>query len=532
VASNDICASGLVKYEKIHYYTSPFHQIKWGIDPMQDELVKLGARIVTLDHQSPVPLFRQIYYCLRDGIVAGELKPGEQLPSSRLLALELGVSRLTIQNAYEQLITEGYAEGRHGSGTYVAHLMPPLAGGPIQDTLRQPAPAGRRLARRVREWQALPLAHQPPTGEVAFRTDLPAIDAFPTELWGRLLGRRWRQSHVVLLTDQQEAGYGPLCQALADYLMTIRGLRCTAEQILIVADAQQAIDLAARILLDPNDKAWLEDPGRPAVRGALIGAGAQPCPVPVDDEGLNVAAGMALYGDARLAIVTPAHHWPTGATMTLPRRLALLEWAYRAGAWLVEDDHGGLLASTAAVPSSLQALDQQERVLHIGALGTILFPALRMGYLVAPPDLIDPLLRARRMASGPPPLLEQAVLADFIANGHFAHHVRHLTSLYAERQAALLAACAHELSDQLAVASASAGFHLTGWLAPGEDDRQVAARAAAAGITVTPISAYRLTPGGRPGVALGYGALPAASIGPAVQRLARALRGQEANMSP
>jgi GntR family transcriptional regulator/MocR family aminotransferase len=250
----------------------------------------------------------------------------------------------------------------------------------------------------------------------------------------------------------------------------------------------------------------------------------------VDGEGINVAAGMALYGDAHLAIVSPAQHWPTGVTMTLPRRLALLEWVYRAGAWLMEDDHGGLFAQTAAVPAALQALDQQQRVLHFNSLGTILFPALRLGYLVAPPDLIDPLLHARRAASGPPPVLEQAVLADFIDGGHFAHHVRHLISLYAERQTALLAACVQELGDLVRVEPAGAGFHLTGWLAPGQDDRQVAAKAATAGITVTPISAHRHTPDGQPGLALGYGALAAEAIAPAVQQLATVLQGEKASL--
>jgi GntR family transcriptional regulator / MocR family aminotransferase len=500
---------------------------------MQGEFAKLDTRIVTLDHASPVPLFRQIYYCLRDGIVAGELKPGAQLPGSRLLALELGVSRLTIQNAYEQLIAEGYAEGRHGSGTYIARLIPPPpATASAPGALLPSATPQRRLARRTRALYPLPLvlAGNEPRGEAAFRTDLPAIDAFPSELWGRLLGRRWRKSSAALLVDQTHAGYTPLRHALADDLTTTRGLRCTAEQILIVTDAQQAIDLAARILLDPEDKAWVEDPGRPEVRGALMSLGAKPCPVPVDGEGLNVAAGLALYGDARLAMVTPAHHWPTGVTMTLPRRLALLEWAYRAGAWIVEDDRGGVFAHSHTLPSSLQALDQQGRVLHVNSFGTILFPALQLGYLVAPPDLIDPLLRARRVAGGLPSLLEQAVLADFMGGGHFAHHIRYLTSLYAERQAALLAACAHELGDELAVGPAAAGFHLTGWLTPGQDDRQVAARAAATGITVTPISAHRLTPGGRPGLALGYGALPTASIAPAVQRLGAVLHSETASL--
>jgi GntR family transcriptional regulator / MocR family aminotransferase len=375
---------------------------------------------------------------------------------------------------------------------------------------------------------ALPPLPEPTPGidtaiSPAFQPHLPAVDAFPTQLWGRLWGRRWRTSAGPLLAPSAQAASAPLRTALADQLNAGRGLRCTAEQIIIVTGGQQALELVAHVLLDPGDKAWVEDPGSSGLRAVLISAGVHLCPVPVDGDGLAVAAGIARHGDARLAVVRPAHQWPTGVTMTLPRRLALLEWAYQAGAWVVEDDSGGAFAYTTHATTPLQALDQGARVLQIGSLSQLLFPALRLGYLIAPPDLVEPLLWVQHLTSRPPPAVDQAVLADFITGGHFAQHLRRLTDLYQERQSTLLAACQRELGEWLNVQPATAGFHLTGWLAPGLDDRAVAAQAAALGITVTPISPQRLIPGGPQGLALGYGGVRPELIGPAVQRLATVL---------
>lgn len=489
----------------------------------------ITANIITLDPDSPVPLFRQIYYCLRDGILAGELAPGLQLPSTRLLAFDLSVSRLTVQNAYEQLIAEGYATGRHGSGTYVAITPPvqPQSGKVLVAGMRPPATTTRRLARRVAEIVRTPELPSPSAGDsghdFAFRLDLPAFDAFPRQLWGRLLGRRWRSSGGELLSGPADGGYAPLRSELAAYLTAERGVRCDADQILIVAGAQQAIDLAARVLLDSGDKVWVEDPGHPGARGAFLAVGAQLCPVPVDDEGLNVAAGMLGHVDARLAFVTPAHHWPTGVTMSLRRRLTLLEWAYRAGAWILEDDNGGLFSFDEHPMAPLHALDQQQRVVHIGSFGKALFPALRLGYLVVPEDLLEPLLRMRQLTAEPPPLLEQVVLADFLAGGHFAHHLRQQRVFFEERQAALVAACRQELGDWLDVHPARGGTHLAGWLPAGIDDRQVAAKAAAGGISVLPLSAHRFRSEPRGGLAFGYGATPPDAIVRGVERLAQVL---------
>jgi GntR family transcriptional regulator / MocR family aminotransferase len=492
-------------------------------------LSAVTTKIITLDRDSPVPLFRQIYYCLRDGILAGELVAGMQLPSTRLLALDLSVSRLTVQNAYEQLIAEGYATGRHGSGTYVAVPPPvqPQPGQVLTAQRRPPTAATRRLAQRVAGLLQLAPLTSPSAGDpkddFAFRLDLPALDTFPRQLWGRLLGRRWRNSSSQLLGDQAHGGHAALRSELAVYLTTERGIRCNADQIIIVADAQQAIDLAARVLLDPGDKVWIEDPGHPGARGAFVAAGAGLCPVPVDMEGINVAAGMVEYVDARLVFVTPAHQWPTGVTMSLPRRLMLLEWAYRAGAWIIEDDNGGVFPFGEHAIAPLYALDQQQRVVHIGSFGKMLFPTLRLGYLIAPDDLLDPLRQVQQVATVEPPLLEQVVLADFLAGGHFAHHLRQQRILFAERQTALVAVCRQEFGDWLEISPTRGGTHLVGWLPTGTDDRQAAVQAAAAGINVLPLSVHRSRTEPRRGLAFGYGATPPNVIVHGVKRLAQLL---------
>jgi GntR family transcriptional regulator/MocR family aminotransferase len=495
---------------------------------MADHLIALTSKIVTLDHDSPVPLFRQLYYCLRDGIITGQLRPGSQLPSTRLLALDLGLSRVTVQSAYEQLTAAGHAEGRHGSGTYVAMRPPPSLpqgeSGPL--SAAAPQPTARALSRRVSSLMAAPapLHAVHTTGALlAFAPDLAALDAFPWQLWGRLLGRRWRQSAPELLQPQHDGGYRPLREALVQYLTRERGLACNADQVLIVAGAQQAIDLAARVLLDPSDKAWIEDPGYPGAYGALAVAGAQVCPVPVDGEGVNVAAGILHAPEARLAFVTPAHQCPTGVTMSLKRRLALLEWAYRAGAWILEDDCGGEYCYNGRPVAPLHALDRERRVLYVGSFGKLLFPALRLGYLVAPADLVKPLLQMLRFTTQHPPLLEQTVLAEFIAGGHFAHHLRTTRALYQERQQVLLEQLALHVHEVKAEA-VETGSTLLAWLPTGIADQAVASRAAQHGVLAQPLTPYRFTPGGQGALVLGFAAPDHDAIRRGVQQLALALR--------
>jgi GntR family transcriptional regulator/MocR family aminotransferase len=478
------------------------------------------------DPGSPEPLCRQLYGRLRGLILGGRLGPSWKLPSTRALAADLGVARNTVMAAYEQLLAEGYLHGRAGSGTYVTaslpeHLLhapaPPGPGGP-----RGPTPHG--LSRRGAALAALPGFAEPGRPVGPFRHGLPALDEFPFALWARLTARRWRARPARLLGYGDPAGYRPLREAIAGYLAAARGVRCDPDQVVVVAGSQQGLELAARVLLDPGDAALVEDPGYPGARGALLAAGARLVAVPVDAEGMNVAAARPGRARARLAYVTPARQYPLGVTMSAARRLALLAWAARAGAWVLEDDYDSEYRYAGRPLAALQGLDRDGRVLYLGTFSKVLFPALRLGYLIVPPGLVEPFARARALADWHSMTLTQAVLADFLAEGHFARHVRRMRTLYAERQAALVAAAARELVGLLDVPPADAGMQLVGWLPPGLGDVAAARRAAAAGVAAHPLSSLGAGPGRRPGLLLGYTGFTPRQIRDGVRRLAQALR--------
>jgi GntR family transcriptional regulator/MocR family aminotransferase len=478
-----------------------------------------------LDTTTSTPLHQQIYDGLRAAILAGRLPAGTRLPSTRTLARELGVSRNTVLNTFEQLLAEGYVEGKIGSGTYVNRALPDdmLQVRPAAPSARPVAP-GRGLSRRGDLLANTPVSIAVDLGRPrAFRPGLPAFDTFPFEIWARLMAKYWRRPPAELLSYGSAAGYAPLRAVLAEYLMSARGVQCTPDQIIVVAGSQQGLDLAARVLLDSDDKVWSEDPGYIGARGALKSAGADLVPVPVDREGLDVAAGVARCATARMAYITPSHQNPLGVTMSLPRRLALLEWAQRAGAWVLEDDYDSEYRYAGRPLPALHGLDRHNRTLYLGTLSKTLFPSLRLGYLVVPPDLVAAFVAAKALVDRHAPSVEQAVLAEFIVEGHFARHIRRTRVLYAERQATLVASAERALAGVLDVRPAEAGMHLVGWLPAGVDDRAVSRLAAAQGVDTPALAAYALSPLERGGLLLGYAAIDAAQIRAGVRRLAAAL---------
>lgn len=490
----------------------------------------LAVAGLVLDRASPQPLHRQLYAALRVAILTGRLRPGVRLPPTRVLAADLGVSRNTVLAAYDQLLAEGFIEGRVGSGTYVARALAETAlhGQALRG---HPAPCPSQLSRRgavLAATSVTPLRSGGPPR--AFRPGTPALDVFPGAIWARLLARYWRRPPPDLLGYGDPAGYRPLREAIAAYLGAARGVRCEPEQIVIVAGSQQGLDIAARVLLDEGDVAWLEDPGYLGARGALRGAGARLVPVPVDAEGLDLAAGAARAPAPRLIYVTPSHQYPLGVTMSLARRLALLEWAGQVGAWILEDDYDSEYRYAGRPLAALQGLDREGRVIYLGTFSKVLCPALRLGYLVAPPRLVDAFIAARALADRHSPGVEQAALADFIAEGHFARHIRRTRALYAARQAALVDAARRELTGLLEVRPADAGLHLVGWLPDDADDATLAERAAAHGVETVPLSRYALGASGPRGLILGYAALDEETIHAGVARLAAALasRGRAA----
>jgi GntR family transcriptional regulator/MocR family aminotransferase len=476
-----------------------------------------------LDRRSAVPLHRQLYEELRSAVLEGRLSPGARLPSTRSLAADLEISRNTAAGAFDQLLAEGYLEGKVGSGTYVASSLP-------EDLLyiTKAVPAKSRgaapravLSRRGAMLASIPVSLSPDSGAArAFRPGMPALDAFPRELWARMAARILRQSQTGFLSYGSAAGLQPLREAIAEYLRAARGVRCSAGQVIVTSGSQQALDLAARVLLDPGDAVWMEDPGYVGARGALQAAGIRTEPISVDSEGLSVAEGESRAPEARMAYVTPSHQYPLGITMSLSRRMALLDWARRRQTWIVEDDYDSEFRYAGRPLAALQGLDTANRVIYTGTFSKVLAPGLRLGYLVAPEQVVDAFISARGLADRHAPALEQALVCEFLTEGHFARHVRRMRSLYAERQDALVSAARRELAGFLEVAPAEAGMHLVGWLPEGANDRDVSERAAAAGVSTPAVSRYAMRAQRRPGLMLGYAAVNARQIREGIRKLA------------
>jgi len=479
---------------------------------------------ISLDRSSGKPLYLQLYRELREAIETRRFRSETRLPSSRSLAQDLGLSRKTIVEAFEQLVAEGYLDAKVGSGTYVSRALPQEIRKP-QIRSRRASNAGvpaRTTSRRGQEIAGIS-PFFPAVKAKPFRHGLPALDAFPLKLWTQLAAKRLRSLPRDLLGYGDPKGYRPLRDAIASYLGTARAVRCEPEQVVIVAGSQQAIYLAALVLLDQNDCAWIEDPGYLGARGALQIAGARLIPVPVDEQGLRVSAGVKLHQNARLAYVTPSNQYPLTVTMSLSRRLELLEWAQASGAWIIEDDYDSEFRYNSRPVASLQGLDRYGRVIYLGTFSKLLAPTLRIGYFVLPPELVDVFSTASSLITRHPPALEQIVLTDFIEQGHLARHIRRMRTLYMERQSDFIEAARRELAGLLEITPPEAGTHLVGWL-PGRIDDQVAVKKAAErGVEARAFSTYCLQVSARGGLVLGYGAFTKNQIRAGMQRLATAL---------
>lgn len=470
----------------------------------------------------PQTLQDQLVAFLRSAVAGGTLRPGERLPASRMLAAELGVSRNTVIVAYERLLAEGYLEARRGAGTFVAPGLPMPAPEPAGEAAE--APSRRRPARRaaaVRE-HVSPLVSGNPPGPMT--PGLPALDAFPFELWGRLSARYWRRRRATELAYTDPAGIPELRQALSHYLRAYRGVLCEPEQVIVVGGSQAGIDITARVLLEPGERVWVENPGYGACQKALLGADARLAPVPVDAEGLDVGAGEREAAEARLAFVAPAHQYPTGAVMSLERRLQLLEWAERQAAWVLEDDYDGEFRYGRAPISTLHALDRSARVIYLGTLSKVLAPGLRIGYLVVPQDLASTFTAMKAAVDRQAPIGDQAVVADFIASGHLAAHVRRLRGLYGRRRQAVLGALRRRLGQRLRIVDTGAGLHFLAHLtAPSASDADIAAEAARRGLGVRPLSTASPLGAASQGLIIGFANVAEGAAAEMVERLADAL---------
>jgi GntR family transcriptional regulator/MocR family aminotransferase len=482
--------------------------------------------LVPLDPEAELPLHRQLYEGVREAILNGRLPPGGRIPSTRVLARELRLSRNTVALAFGQLHAEGYIEGLPRSGTFVSRTVPDALLRAARPTPRAGPPPRRAAlsARGIALAGAGIRTDEPSTGLAKpFRPGVPALDAFPRRLWTRLTNRRWRSADLPLAYNDP-AGFRPLREAIAAHVAAARGAHCTAEQVIIVSGSQQALDLAARVLLDPGDAVWLEDPGYLGARAALIGAGARIVPISLDREGLSVAHGEQASPEARMACVTPSHQYPTGVTMSAGRRLSLLQWAVRADAWILEDDYDSDFRYASRPLACLQGMDTDGRVVYIGTFSKTLFPALRLGYVVVPSHVTDSFRAARAVCDRHSPTVDQAVLADFIGEGHFGRHVRRMRSLYEERQEALVEAGRAMLDGLIEIGPAEAGLHLVGWLPHGVSDRRAAMALNAEGIETLALSPHRIVPAERDALLLGYAAYDRRAIRRGVEKMAAALR--------
>ena len=469
------------------------------------------------------PAYRWLYTSLRTDILEGRLGPGARLPATRDLARQYGLSRGTVVNGFEQLKSEGYIEGAVGSGTYVSKVLPEelLHVAPYNNP---PRSLRRTRRRRVSDYarRARLFGGYEPRPPCAFRCNLPALDLFPIHLWTKITSRCLRGVGRTQLMGCDSLGHRPLRQAVAEYLGASRGVKCTPEQVAIVSGVQEALDLAARLLLNPRERVCMESPGYPGAVLAFQASGARVSVAGMDEEGIVVRE--LPKRSVRLIYVTPGHQFPLGTTMTLARRLQLLEWAREVDAMIFEDDYDGEYRYSGRPVPALQALDRSGSVLYAGSFSKVMFPSLRLGYMVIPADLVASCEAIKSLTCRHAPLLQQLVLAEFIREGHFVRHLRHMRAVYAERLAVLLDEAEQKLAGLLEISAVGAGLQTTGWLAEGLDAESVAAAAAKRNVDVTPLNRYGRA--AREGMQLGFAAIDKREIRRGVRELTIALEGE------
>lgn len=476
---------------------------------------------LVLGEPSNQPLTMRLYHTLREWIQTGRLVSGQRLPSTRQLAQELGLGRNTLLAAFDQLLAEGFLTTRHGAGTFVADLAFQQAQSVAANVAAAPPSSPAESLLSSRGTALLAFCHSPQERHPAFVPGVPALDRFPHAQWQRLLHRQLQRVPLDWLDYQAQGGVPALREALADYLQLSRSVRCRPEQILIVQGAQQGFELIVRLLSDSGDEVWIEEPGYHGAQACFMAAGLEMTPVPVDGEGMCIE-DMSGLRQPRLIYVTPSHQYPSGATMSLARRLALLEAAERHGAWVVEDDYDSEFRYGQRPVAALQGLVDDSRVIYVGTFSKVMYPGMRLGYLVLPEPLVAPFRRANARLHREGQYAVQAAVAEFIARGHFSRHIRRMRDCYRRRQALLRESLAPAVARGLRLSEGQAGMHLVAWLDESEHERILVERAAGQGILLSPLSSYYLNTPGRPGLVLGYAGTAEAEIERAGQWLARA----------
>jgi GntR family transcriptional regulator/MocR family aminotransferase len=474
--------------------------------------------VIAVDRSSRTPLHQQVYEAYRGAILRGDLQPGQKIPSSRELASEIQVSRFPVLHAYAQLLAEGYFESQVGSGTFVSISLPEQMMPPGPRATEPEDSITRPVSRRTSLYP--PLRQEPHLrGWGAFGVHQPAFDQFPFQVWSSLVARHSRNPHASAIHNINPLGSERFRDEICAYLRTARAVKCDSSQIMIVSGSQQALDITARVLFDPGDSVLVEEPGYSLERSLLVAAGCRLNLVPVDHEGMDIAYAARQYREAKAAFVTPSHQYPLGSTMGATRRLHLLNWAQSTGAWIIEDDYDSEYRFDARPIASLQGLDVNARVIYIGTFSKTLFPSLRIGYIVIPPDLVKHFAAVRLAMDIFPPYLYQEVLADFMALGHFGRHIRNMRRLYGARRTTLVSCLGEEFGDRIQLHGAPAGMHVTITLPEGLDDQEMAARAAQERLWLLPLSPSYMGESKRNGFILGFGSTASELIPAAVKRM-------------
>ena len=482
--------------------------------------------VITLKGASSQPLHQQLYQELRSSILSGRLAAGQRIPSTRALAKSLGLSRSTVTQSYEQLISEGYLQATVGSGTAVSPQLPDdLVQAPVvkvaRMTLARPHESVRlsQYGSNLAKWVHPSVETEPLFN---FKYGRPALDHFPLEVWRRLLLRQYRSAQPDVLDYAGDGkGYAPLRAAIARYLTSARAVNCRPDQILIVNGSQQALQLTAQVLLDAGDIVAVEEPGYGGAKQAFVAHGARLHPVEVDEAGIRL--DKLPRKRARLVYVTPSHQFPTGAVLPLSRRLELLAWAEKKQVSVVEDDYDSEFRYSSRPIPSLQGLAQHENVIYIGTFSKVLFPSLRIGYLVAPQQMVNTFETAKWMMDRHTPIFEQRALADFIDEGHFERHLRRMRALYDRRRQKLVTCLRTHFRDRVDILGENSGMHLMIRLRTRWSSEEVERRAFAAGVGMVDARIYRLLESHRNEFVLGYAALSERRIQEGIRRLAAAL---------
>jgi GntR family transcriptional regulator/MocR family aminotransferase len=477
---------------------------------------------VSIDRTLSVPLHRQLYLTLRRMIEERVLAPGHALPSSRALAQELSIARNTVVSVYEQLSTEGYIGGRPGVRPTVVDL--PVR---AQPELRPAAPDRRRTMSARGQLMLRQPAHHGSPGQLAFHPGMPDAESFPFTTWSRLLARRAKMARHDLFGTYSVGGYPPLQRAIADYIKVSRGVRCRPEQVIITTGAQAALDLLARVLLDAGDAAWVEEPGYYGAQAAFVAAGAQLVPLHVNEDGWQL--DQPIHQTPRLIYVTPACQHPLAVTMRMEQRLRLMELAERMDAYVIEDDFDGEYRFVGRPVQAMQGTDTSDRVIYVGTFAKLLFPALRLGFMVLPENLLRDIATVLSITGQFPSLLLQAALADFIDEGHMSMHLKRMRRIYGARRLTFRAHAQEELGDWLTLRPTDAGIQYVGDLKGELDDRLLASAARKRGFNISPLSMHYRHVRPRSGLVLGYAAINETKMPAAFKSLRQAFIDGTAN---